>query len=230
MSIHDGHRKRMKDRFIDQGLDSFTEIQILEFLLFYCIPRQDTNELAHRLLEHFGSFSKVLDAEIHDMMKVKGIGENTAVFLKLLPAVARTYHVNKACLANKPLTEIEDCGSYMMPFFYGRCNETVYLLCLDAKGKAICCKKVGEGSINSAGVPIRRIVELALAAKASSVVLAHNHPSGSAVPSGEDLSTTHRVAVALDAVDVVLADHLIFAEGDYVSMVLSGSYRPGMLW
>ena len=94
----------------------------------------------------------------------------------------------------------------------------------------ISCRMVGEGGINSAGVPIRRIVELSLAAKATSVVLAHNHPSGIALPSQEDVSTTQRVSTALDAVDVVLADHLVIADDDFTSMVQSGFYRPGVYW
>ena len=230
MSIHDGHRKRLKDRFMEQGLDSFTQIQAVELLLFYCIPRQDTNELAHRLLERFGSFAQILDADPEELCSVNGIGENTARFLKLLPAVARYYQVDKARLEGKPLLTTEACGAYLMPYFLGRSNETVFLLCLDAKGKVICCRMVGEGGINSAGVPIRRIVEISLAAKATSVVLAHNHPSGIALPSAEDVSTTQRVATALQAVDVILADHLVIADDDFTSMVQSGYYRPGMEW
>lgn len=215
---------------MEQGLDSFTQIQAVELLLFYCIPRQDTNELAHRLLERFGSFAQILDADPEELCSVNGIGENTARFLKLLPAVARYYQVDKARLEGKPLLTTEACGAYLMPYFLGRSNETVFLLCLDAKGKVICCRMVGEGGINSAGVPIRRIVEISLAAKATSVVLAHNHPSGIALPSAEDVSTTQRVATALQAVDVILADHLVIADDDFTSMVQSGYYRPGMEW
>lgn len=230
MSIHEGHRQRLKERFLEQGMDSFTQIQALELLLFYCIPRQDTNELAHLLLERFGSFSQVLDADIEDLCDVKGVGPNTALFLKLMPAVTRYYQVDRAQLEGGPLLTIEACGDYLMPHFLGRTNETVFLLCLDAKGKVLCCRMVGEGGINSAGVPIRRIVELSLSVKATSVVLAHNHPSGIALPSPEDVSTTQRVATALQAVDVILADHLVVADDEFISMVQSGYYRPGMCW
>ena len=230
MSIHDGHRQRMKDRFIEQGFDSFTQVQAIEMMLFYCIPRQDTNELAHRLLERFGSFSQVLDADLEELQSVKGIGESAAIFLKLFPAVARYYQIDKVRLEGKPLLTTEACGAYLLPYFLGRCNETVFLLSLDAKAKVISCRLVGEGGINSAGVPIRRIVEIALAAKATSVILAHNHPSGIALPSPEDVSTTQRVATALQAVDVILADHLVIADDDFTSLVQSGYYRPGMCW
>ncbi len=224
MSIHDGHRQRVKDRFCKEGLDHFEEHQVLELLLFYCIPRVDTNPIAHALLERFGSFAQVMEASVEELEKVPGIGHNAAVFLSLVTATGRYYQVNSAARHVKLYT-VEECGKYLMPFFYGRRNEMVYLLCLDAKGKVLCCKQVGEGSVNSAGVPIRRIVEMALGANATSVVLAHNHPSGLAVPSDADIQTTRRVAAALAAVEIELVDHIIVADDDYVSMVQSGCYR-----
>ena len=224
MSIHDGHRQRLKDRFCKEGLDNFEEHQVLELLLFYCIPRVDTNPIAHALLQKFGSLSQVLEAPVEELEKVPGIGHNAAVFLSLITAAGRYYQVN--CAARTViLTSIDACGRYLLPFFYGRRNETVYLLCLDAKCKVLCCKEIGEGSVNSAGVPIRRIVETALAANATSVVLAHNHPSGLAVPSDADVQTTRRVAMALDAVEIGLIDHIVVADDDFVSMALSGKYR-----
>ena len=226
MSIHDGHRQRLKDRFCKEGLDHFDEHQVLELLLFYCIPRVDTNPIAHALLDRFGSLAQVLEAPVEELQKVPGIGHNAAVFLSLVTATGRYYQVN--CASNNIiLTSVEACGRYLMPFFYGRRNETVYLLCLDAKCKVLSCKEIGEGSVNSAGVPIRRIVETALAANATSVVLAHNHPSGLALPSDADIQTTRRVAVALDAVEIGLIDHIVVADDDFVSMSQSGYYRAG---
>lgn len=226
MSIHEGHRDRLKERFATEGLDNFTEVQALELLLFYCIPRKDTNELAHRLLDHFGSLSHVLETRIEDLMKVPGVGYSTALFLTLVPAAGRYYAVNRIQRVTI-LQSIEDCCQYLLPYFDGRATETVFMLCLDAKKKVLCCQQVGEGSVNSAGVPIRRVVEMALAANATAVVLAHNHPSGLALPSYEDIVTTKRIAAALDAVEIVLADHIVVADDDYVSMVQSGYYRPG---
>lgn len=223
MSIHDGHRKRLKNRFLEQGLDGFTDIQVLELLLFYAIPRQDTNPIAHELLEKFGSLHQVLDAPVERLTQVKYITENAAVLLKLAPAILRYYQVDKI-QEEMPLVTIQACGDYLKQFFIGKKNETVYLLCLDAKCKVLACRQVGEGGVNSANVPIRRVVEIALAEGASTVVLAHNHPSGIAIPSGEDVATTRRVAAALNAVDVILADHIVVADDDYVSMVQSG-YR-----
>lgn len=222
-NIHAGHRERLKDRFLKQGLDGFTDIQALELLLFYSIPRQDTNPIAHKLLNHFGSLSQVLEAPPEELKKIGGIGENSALLLNLINQMGRFYLVDKA-KREQVLPTIEDCARYLQPYFYGRMNETVFLLCLDAKCKAICCKNVGEGSINSAGISIRKIVETALREGATSVVLAHNHPSGIAIPSPEDIQTTRRIAAALQSVEVYLADHIVVADGDYVSMVQSG-YR-----
>ena len=121
--------------------------------------------------------------------------------------------------------EVADaCGAYLVPRFFGRSKETVFLLCLDAKCKVLCCKEIGEGSVNAASISVRKVVETALAANATTVILAHNHPSGVAVPSAEDVQTTRRIAAALSAVEIHLADHMVVAEGDYVSMVQSG-YR-----
>jgi len=225
MSIHDGHRQRLKQRFLEEGLDNFTDIQVLELLLFYCIPRKDTNPIAHRLLDHFGGLSQVLEASPEQLQKVPGIGESAATFLSLITEVGRYYLVDRST-RERILNTIDDCGKYLVPFFFGRSKETVFLLCLDAKGKVLCCRFVGEGSVNSANISLRQIVEIALGVNASMVVLAHNHPSGVALPSGEDLATTKRIAQALYMMDVVLADHIVVADDDFVSVVQSGYYHP----
>ena len=225
MATHDGHRQRLKERFLLEGLDNFNELQVLELLLFYAIPRQDTNPLAHRLLDKFGSLSQVLEAPASELQKVEGMGPNAATFLSLVTSVGRYYMVNRA-MQNTILSTAEKCGEFLTPYFHGRRNETVFLLCLDAKCKLLSCKEVSEGSVNSAGVSTRKVVELALAANATTAVLAHNHPSGLAVPSGEDVHTTYRIAAALDAVEITLADHIIVADGDFISMGASGYYDP----
>lgn len=225
MSLHEGHRQRLKARFREEGLDNFSEINALELLLFYCVPRKDTNPLAHALLDYFGSLTKVMEATPDEIEKVLGIGEHVATFLPLVTAMGRYY---QSCQKKhmKILNNSDDYGNYLMAKFLGRRNETVFLLCLDAKGKLLASKMIGEGSVNSAGVPIRRVVEVALAHNSSTVVLAHNHPSGVAIPSVEDVETTYVLARALQAVEIVLADHLIVADNDYVSMLHSGLYNP----
>ena len=221
MSVHDGHRQRLKDRFLESGLDGFTQVQALELLLFYCIPRKDTNAIAHALLERFGSLAGVMDASVEELCTVPGIGANAATLLHLVPEMSRFYLVSRMA-KNDILQTQDDCAAYLLPRFFGRTVETVYLLCLDAKCKVLCCREVGDGIVNAAGISVRRIMEVALAANASSVVLAHNHPSGMALPSYEDLQATVQIGEALRAVDIVLADHIIVADDDYVSLAQSG--------
>lgn len=226
MPIHEGHRQRLMARFRQDGLDGFNAIQTLELMLFFSIPRVDTNELAHSLWDRFGSVSRVMDASVEELMEVPGVGLNTATLLHLFKDAARYYQVDCA-KRDTMMRSMDDCARYLIPHFFGRQLETVYLLCLNANCNVIACRQVGEGEVNAAVISPRRVVELALTEKASSVVLAHNHPSGVAIPSREDVAVTQRLAKALAAVDVVLADHLIVAGEDYVSLAQSGLYSAG---
>lgn len=225
MSIHDGHRQRIKERFLKNGLDGFSEHEVLELLLFYCIPRRDTNEIAHRLEKRFGSLTEVIEAPVKELKKVDGVGENAAMFLSVLKETNRYLNICRA-RENKVLRSIGECGEYLRHFFDGIRNEVVYLLCMDAKGMVIDCYKVGEGGVNSASVSIRKIIDIAITSNATSVVLAHNHPSGLAIPSADDIQTTRRLAKALYMADVILTDHIVVADKDYISMSLSGIYDP----
>ncbi len=216
----------MLQRFRTEGLDNFDPIQVLELLLFFAVPRKDTNEMAHHLIDRFGSVSRVMDASVAELQKVPGVGENAATFLHLVKEAGRYYQVDSARKGIQ-IRDTEDCGRYLLPYFIGRQTETVFLLCLNANCNVICCREVGEGELNSAVISPRTVVEIALAEKASTVVLAHNHPSGVALPSKEDVLTTRRLAAALATVEVVLFDHLVIADDDYVSMAQSGFYRPG---
>ncbi len=217
---HDGHRARLKQRFLEEGLDSFRDHEVIELLLFYAVPYRDTNELAHRLVDAFGSISGIMDAPHDQLLKVSGVGENTAALLKLIPQLSRRYSVSK-CSDEDIVNSCEEAGRYLLPHFFGRTSELVLLLCLDAKGKVLGLERISEGGVSAASLDVRKIVSAAIKYGASAVVLAHNHNSGVAVPSREDLFATGKVMGALEAIDVVLLDHLIMAEDDYVSMAQS---------
>lgn len=219
--IHGGHRQRLKEQFLKNGLDGLTDIQALELLLFFAIPRIDTNPVAHALLNKFGSLSQVLEAPVSELKKVSGIGENAATLLHMITPMSRRYLTDRE-KRHVILETLDDCGKYLVPYFHGRLNETVFLLCLDGKRKVLSCSEMGEGSINSASVSVRKIVETAISVGATAVILAHNHPSGIALPSQEDILVTRRIAAALAAVEIILADHIVVAEEDYVSMIQSG--------
>jgi len=211
----------MRQRFMSGGLDSFADHEVLELLLFYAIPRRDTNETAHLLLERYGSLTGVFNAPVEDLMKAEGIGENAAVFLKLVPAACR-----KARLSGDGrdiiLNSVDKIGDYLIDCFSGETAEVIYQLCLDKKGKLLACKRLAEGAVDNADLNVRKLVENTLLSSASAVVIAHNHPSGIALPSNEDYATTWRVQEALASIGVPLQDHIIVADGDYVSMAQSG--------
>ena len=227
-SVHTGHRNRLKERFRSEGLDNFNEINALELLLFYCVPRRDTNPLAHRLLKEFGSLVKVLEAPLTELMKVEGVTENVATYLCLVKEMSRYYMVSQNA-GMVILQSGEACADHLRPHFIGRTDEAVYVLGLDAKCQVVCCKKVSEGTFNSAPFPTRKVVELVLSCRASSVIIAHNHPTGFAIPSPEDIRVTAELAKLLRGLDVLLVDHLVYAnDGDYVSMYQSGCYEPSL--
>ena len=216
-----GHRRRVKERFLAEGLDHFDEAHVLELLLFYAIPQKDTKPISKSLMARFGSFPLVMEASIDELKKVEGIGENAAAFLKLVAETGKYYQVKKES-DTKILSSPDAFGKFFVPRFRNLRNETVMMICLDAKCKLLCCHELGQGSVNSANISTRRIAEVALGVNATSVVLAHNHPSGLAIPSNDDINTTRHIAQVLAAVDVVLADHIVVADDDYVSMAESG--------
>jgi len=222
-NTHQGHRSRLKQRFLSEGLDGFEPHNALELLMFFSQPYRDMNETAHRLIDKFGSFSGVLDAAYEDLTEVDGVGPHTALLIKLIPELCRYYLTDKSGQAEF-VTSAEQAGRYFLPRFKGYTNETVLMLSLDDKGECLICSKLFEGGINSAQVDIRRVVETALRTKASRVILAHNHTNGLALPSREDEETTRKIAEVLHAVGVDLADHIIVAGEQFVSMAQSGIF------
>ena len=221
MGIHDGHREKMRRRFLQGGLEPFADHEALELLLYYAIPRRDTNPIAHALMERYGSLAAVLDAPVEDLQKVEGVGESAAVLLKLVPQLYRKARLAEA-ERETVLNSSERAGAYLLERFAGEKHAVVYALYLDRKGKLIACRRLGEGGISSAGLDIRRLLEQALLTSASAVILAHNHPSGVALPSADDYTATDRAQSALGSIGVELADHIIVADQDFVSMADSG--------
>lgn len=211
----------MKARYRDHGLDNFNDVNVLELLLFYAIPRKDTNELAHALLDHFGSLDRIFEASVPELEEVPGIGENTALLISLVPQITRRYLMAKGnCICS--ITSSAEAGKYLVPRLMFEKEEKLLLLCLDAKKSVISCVSLGSGVINAVDVNVRKVVENAVRNRASSVILAHNHPSGVALPSREDERITREIASALKLVGIPLDDHIIVAGDDFVSFADSG--------
>ena len=224
MGTHDGHRQRMKTEFLARP-DSFPDHKVLELLLFYANPRSDTNPLAHELMERFGSLAGVLDATPEELQKVKGVGEHAAVLFKVVKELAGRYLTVRTQVDDIAQSS-KDYYALLRPYFFGARNERLCLLCLDGKHKVLGVRRLGEGNVNAVTVTTRLIAEAALSLNAAGVVLAHNHVSGLAFPSPEDLATTQSLASILSTMSITLVDHLIFVDDDMVSLRDSGYYQP----
>lgn len=221
MGIHDGHREKMRQRFLKNGLEGYADHEALELLLYYALPRRDTNPIAHALMERYGSLAAVLNAPVEDLKLVDGIGESAAVLLKLVPQIVQKARIAEA-EKETVLTTVSRVGAYLLERYEGEKHEVLYQLCLDRKGKLLACKRLHDGGVAGAELDVRRVVENAILTRASGVILAHNHPSGIALPSAEDVAATARVRDALRTIEVELVDHIIVADGDFVSMERSG--------
>ena len=215
-SEHSGHRERLRRRFIDNGLDGFEEHQALELYLFYAIPRRDTNPLAHRLLERYRNIGGVCDAPIDELERDFGLSESAAALLKLLPEKSRLYNESK--LSDTNLIDPETVGDMIARRFIGRTSEAVALLLGSAKGKLLYFDIVAKGSVSSSDFPLRRIVDLAIRHNARTAYIAHNHPSGSLLPSRADIDVTKLLDTTLSSVGVHLLDHFIVADNEYASL------------
>ena len=226
MGLHDGHRNRLKNRFLNEGLTNFEDHNVLELLLFYSIPKSDTNEIAHELLNKFGSLHGVFEAGMEDLMSVNGISRHSAVLIKMIPELFVVYGRDKVRDIQK-INSSDDAKQFFIPRFYGKVREEVQLVLLDDKMNIIKWVKIYEGSVNSANVPIRKIVEIAIENRATNVIIAHNHPTGLILPSKDDLRATAKVREALALVDIKLLDHVIVSDNEAASLKDSGYSELG---
>jgi DNA repair protein RadC len=218
---HKGHRQRVKKRVLKEGIDSFEDHQILELLLFYTIPMKDTNELAHQLIDRFGSLSGVFDARAEDLCGVAGITENSGILLSLMPSLTRRYQQQK--VADKQLlNSTTKASEYVRALFTGRLYEVFYVICLDSQNRVNHTALLHEGTINEAPVYPRLIVETALRHQATSIILAHNHPGGSKRPSQADVDVTRTIKNATEAIAIKVVDHIIVAGDDTFSFAENG--------
>lgn len=218
---HDGHRDRMRERILTSGISSLQSHEILEYLLYAFIPRKNTNDIAHALIEKFGSLSGVLNADAKALLEVDGMTKNAAIFLATLPEISRAYlkeiNTNKMSLSGRGVVR-EFLGSKL----YGLPYEQVVAVALDSKDGYIALEKIAKGDGSSVKIEVREIVDFALKHNAVNIVLAHNHPSGQTSPSQADVDLTAEVAYTLGTIGVNLEDHLIFCGSKFYSFADSG--------
>lgn len=220
--IHSGHRRRMRESIIEKGgFSGMPDHEVLEYMLAMAIPRKDTNPLAHKLINYFGSFSNVLDADIIDLMKVDGIGERTAVFINSFQHILKRYRESKASPI-KVLSNSRQVKEFIGDKIRYLPKEECYAIFLNSNYSIINSKQIGLGGTNKVLFENKTIIEYALAAKAAGVIIVHNHPSGNADPSSEDIKITKKLHMGLKIADIELIDHYIFAHDSEFSFKESG--------
>ena len=219
-NVHRAHRSRVKEKFLRGGLDSFAPHEVLEFILFYAIPQKDTNGIAHRLLERFGSLAGVFSARHEELCKVDGISDHAATLLRLwLPASSYALAREKE-QEQSSFDTVGVIGDYLVKRYIGIGCETVFLMLLDNSFGLIDCVKVYEGSVNSVGITARKLIEIALFRGAAMAVLSHNHPGGVVIPSSEDLHTTASIRDAFETVGISFLEHILVAGERYTPILL----------
>ena len=224
-NLHKEHRERVRKEFLEHGFsEDAPPHKLLEMLLFFSIPRKDTNETAHLLLKEFGSLSGVFEAETADLMKVKGIGENSAALIKLMLPLFRKYQSEKVAVKPK-FTNMDEICDFIIKKYIGYKCEVFMVTSFNNEGYMIACDKIGEGDMSSVGVSVRDIVQVVLKRNAACVIISHNHTSGNAIPSKADVEVTKSIKITLQQMGVKLLDHIIVVPDDCVSMLQSREYK-----
>ena len=217
--MHSNHRNRMKNIFVEHGFDSFTEIQKLEFLLFFAIPQKDVNPIAHRLLDEYGSLQRVLAADFQDLVNIKGVGKHTALMLKSYQAVLQENLNSTDEIVLKHSTEMK---KYCYNLLKNASVEEFYILCLDERCKLLKVKRLNRGSTTAVNININEITKLCFSQKSSQIVIAHNHPSGNSEFSDNDLTMTNSILCNGLLNEIKLVDHILVTPKGAYSLAEKG--------
>lgn len=203
-----GHRERMRQRYLANGLNGFQPHEIIEFLLFFSKPRCDTNKIAHELIQRFHTISGVFDAEIDELCRVDGVGTNSAILLHMMPDIFKAYELSRhSCKLN--FKSQKELKSYLSSLYVGEVKEQTYVISFNSAAKVISIESAGIGTPASVNFDLRTIAEIALRNRAVSIALVHNHPDGNPQPSNTDIYSTESLKKSLNLLDIKLADHYI---------------------
>ena len=221
-NVHEGHREKVRKRFMQEnGFDHFEDHQILEMLLFYANSRSDTNPIAHRLLDTFGSLKGVLEARPEMLMTVPGVGESAAALISMVVPLTRVWN---RCAMEVPdrIGNSREAEKYCLSILAGHRSERFYVVSLNAKCAVLGRRMITEGSLSEVSAYPRMVLETALNYNAHSVLLCHNHPGGTCAPSPEDIASTLQLQRLLNGVGILLLDHIIVANDNTYSMIQHG--------
>lgn len=221
-NIHDGHRERVRQKFLKTKLAGFADHEKLELLLFYARPGIDTNEMAHNLLKKFRTIGGVFDASVEQLKEIHGINDATAVLIKLIPEMSKEYINSKSKLM--VMDNYKTVCDFFKNQFVGERNEIIKVACVDDRLRLIACETIAEGTPGSALVNIRRLVEFTYKHNCGSIIMAHNHPNGDMLPSDEDLKVTKNMYKFLKPIGIDLIDHIIVAGGQAISLKELGAF------
>lgn len=219
---NEGHRKRMRERYLKEGLENFETHEVIEMLLHCTIPRKDTKAIAKKLKDHCGSIPELFNSSPEKIMQVEGVGINSAVLLSMLGPLFRLY--TRECAKLEKVTGAEAITKYMVDRLRGFDSETVLLACIDNRYSLITDVIIGEGSVDESLINKRKAVEMVLKYNATAAIIAHNHPAGFALPSRADLRSTIDLKNTFEAIGVRLIDHIITCPDDYISLAQSRQF------
>ncbi len=222
--IHSGHRQRMREKALEYGFETFKEHEILEMLLFLGIPQRNTNPLAHELINKFGSFSAVFDADYEELVALKGMTQTAAFSIKMMPEIFSRYIEDKGKDKLADVNGTKDAFNYFYPKYIGATNEILYMMLLDSAGKVLSLDRLSLGGPGSSEVEMRKIVERCVKHRATQAILCHNHPSGVLESSRDDFVTTSKVNRVLKSIGVTLVDHMIVHGDKFVSLRENENY------
>lgn len=224
-SLHKNHRKRLRKELIEQSFDdNISDHKVMEALLFYGVPQKDTNNMAHELINKFGSIHGILEANPNDLFQVKGMTERAVTLIKLILPLSRRYHIDKYKGRYK-FNSVDEIGDYIKKKHYGYREEVFMVTTFTGEGAKISTDIINKGDMTSVAMSIKSIVQCVLKHNAPYAVISHNHVGGTALPSREDLEMTRTLNHTLHQMNVRLLDHIIVAADDYVSLAQSKEYR-----
>ena len=217
----EGHRQRLRDRFLKSGLDGFHDYEVIELLLTLATPRKDCKDAAKAALDRFKTLTGVLDAAPADLRRVPGIGPTNLFGLKLIPAVAKRY-LKQQLQGKKTLRNSRELFDYLNHTIRDKKKECFVVIYLDAKNRVIADETLFTGTVTASAVYPREVVRAALAHTAAAVIFAHNHPSGDPAPSPDDMAITRKLVQACDLMGITVHEHLIIGTEGYFSFADHG--------
>lgn len=217
-NIHKDHRQRLKAKFLKGGLELFDPHEVLELLLFHALPQQDTNEIAHRLINRFGSLSAALDATYDELITVKGIKESSATLLKLIPEIGAYYNLDKV-KRGETFESIEKIAEYCVYKYLKESDEKVEIILFDSEMHMLGFETLAVGSQCSVDINIELVGKMIFGYNASGFILIHNHPSGIPYPSVADMEMTRYIHSVMKPFGKMLLEHLIVAGNKYIPVV-----------